>query len=843
MGHRQAQNRAVARKVGRQARQAAAQGAVPKVRAQGWRRARVSGCHYRERRGRARWMAERGENRWGRSDAPRLTKDLPTGVVECEPRGGNNIGKLRTSQCNGIVNAKGTRPNITTVKSNVTKSADADSPKLKGSVKCGEGLFMGPRTSKGWRRRTGMAARWARAGVRLKFKRRWGPRARVRGWHVPNRIPQDLELKKEKQIERDRQIGTGSFKPCETQDPKELVKRGCKISPAFMIRQKKKNRLIIDMRRLNAECEEKTMKLEQLKLVSRIAKRNWWFQSRDIKDGYGHVGIHKDHWKFMVADMGELLPGDLGPRFVYCCALPFGYQCAPWAFTKFMRVIVADLRAGAPAVYAKGRLLKRAKNGHPALYARGKLLRRGRKPVTLLVYLDDLLIASPTRAQSVIDGAVVDQVVRHYGLTCHESKGVHVPTQVIEHLGTVVDSKRGLFLLSPERQGRIIKMAKQILGASAHNKRRIHAKWLAQFAGLCISAHLAVPAARFYTRALFDCLRDAGVYAENKWHLRAVLTKPAVRCLRWWAALGGRAVGRAVWRPPITQTVATDASKKQWGAVLNKGPLPPKGATDEWWRGVSAEHTVPAWGFWNEWEARQHITFLELRSFRYFLMALGHKVAKSVLLLWEDNQGVVGILNNYVSKSPQMMGELELTMALIAKLDIDLRVRYCRSAENPSDWWTRFSDKAEWRLSRNEAHRVMHTWGECTIDRFAVTENAQLVRFDAPYECLGAEWVDTFSRTWEGERSWINPPLNKVAQVLDKLGNEPGAEAAVLLPVWRSAHWWPLLQELCDDSVDVRVDASTVTAGVHCRGAPEPLRRKQGGWLFKVYHIPARTAG
>ena len=121
--------------------------------------------------------------------------------------------------------------------------------------------------------------------------------------------------------------------------------------------------------------------------------------------------------------------------------------------------------------------------------------------MTLLVYLDDLLIASPTRAQSVIDGAVVDQVVRHYGLTCHESKGVHVPTQVIEHLGTVVDSKRGLFLLSPERQGRIIKMAKQILGASAHNKRRIHAKWLAQFAGLCISAHLAVPAARFYTRA------------------------------------------------------------------------------------------------------------------------------------------------------------------------------------------------------------------------------------------------------------------------------------------------------------------------------------------------------
>ena len=86
-------------------------------------------------------------------------------------------------------------------------------------------------------------------------------------------------------------------------------------------------------------------------------------------------------------------------------------------------------------------------------------------------------------------------------------------------------------------------------------------------------------------------------------------------------------------------------------------------------------------------------------------------------------------------------------MALIAKLDIDLRVRYCRSAENPSDWWTRFSDKAEWQLLPVEAHKVMHTWGECTIDRFAVTGNALLPRFDSPYNCLGAERTDAFTRS------------------------------------------------------------------------------------------------
>ena len=87
------------------------------------------------------------------------------------------------------------------------------------------------------------------------------------------------------------------------------------------------------------------------------------------------------------------------------------------------------------------------------------------------------------------------------------------------------------------------------------------------------------------------------------------------------------------------------------------------------------------------------------------------------------------------------------------------------------------------------------------------------------------------------------PPLNKVAQVLDKLSNEPWAEAVVLLPVWRSAYWWPLLQELSDDNVDVQVDEDTVLPGEHCRGAPEPLRRKQGGWRYMAYHIPSRVEG
>ena len=229
---------------------------------------------------------------------------LPTGVMECEPHEG-----LDKTKMNGIVKNKTARlsGNLKSTKTNI-----------KGKCECGEGLFMGPRRSEKWRARSNtMAGRWAKNGARLKLKRAWGRNLRVRGWHVPNRIPQDAQMLREKRDERDRQISTGNFMPCKTQNPVELVRRGCKISPAFMIRQRNKNRLNIDMRKLNSECEEKTLKLEQLKLVSRIAKRNWWFQSRDIRDGYGHVGIHADNWKLMVADTGKLMEGDKCPLGVY----------------------------------------------------------------------------------------------------------------------------------------------------------------------------------------------------------------------------------------------------------------------------------------------------------------------------------------------------------------------------------------------------------------------------------------------------------------------------------------------------------------------------------------------
>ena len=683
--------------------------------------------------------------------------------------------------------------------------------------------------------------RVARRGARVDMKPYYRRRVEMGapGWWVRNRIPQSPKLLAAKVVERDRQLRCGQFEVCASQDGHELVRLGHKISPAFMISQKEKDRLICDDRRGNTECYKRSVQYDPLQMVETLAGKRWWFQSRDVEDGYGHVAYEVGEQKQKTLDMG-VIPGDTGPRFVQCASLNFGYVNSPHLFC-------AQVKAGP---------IK-------------KLRKLG---VRVLCYVDDFLICSPTREKSLRDGKLFDAVFLEYGYALHNAecqvpqgtlpgarghcsvhkkeckvKGVRVPTQVIDHLGLRVDSVRNLFLVPPKRLREVRKMARQMLGAACGNRRRVNARWLAQFAGLAISLLLAVPMGRYHTRAFFDALVAAGVYGMTTAELRAcgawdrlcTLNKQCFRELKWWGQLGkGTSMGRAVWRPPVTTTMAADASGARWAGVLNRGPVQAERLHDmDYWSHET--DTVPAWGIWSVWERKHHIGWKELRAFRLSLEAFGAEVAGRVLLLWEDNAGVVSILTNYTSRSPELMTELRLCVRVLQALDVELRVRWVASEFQAADFWTRFQDKAEWQLAPHVAHGYMHVWGQCTVDRFAVMENALLPRFNAPYPCPGAECVDAFTASWEGERNWLNPPWTKMAKVLHKLECEPAAEAVLVAPVWPTAPWWPVLMSLVGESLYLPISDSTVHPGTHCRGVAEPLRNPY--WHVRVWHVPTRV--
>jgi hypothetical protein len=202
-----------------------------------------------------------------------------------------------------------------------------------------------------------------------------------------------------------------------------------------------------------------------------------------------------------------------------------------------------------------------------------------------------------------------------------------------------------------------------------------------------------------------------------------------------------------------------------------------------------------------------------------------------------------------------MERDLELIIDMLDLYDISLRVRYIASAQNPSDFFSRYADKGDWMLDRSVAEPLLCCWGACTVDRFADAGNAQLPRFNSGYPSRGAEVVDTFTTSWQRELNWINPPWQLMDKVMYKLDCEPAAAAVLLAPYWPRASWYPTLSRLAADFRVVHQPEGarvrrgpTLPDGAFVPGVilqqvgkvPEPLRNR--GWELRAYYIPARSS-
>ena len=83
-------------------------------------------------------------------------------------------------------------------------------------------------------------------------------------------------------------------------------------------------------------------------------------------------------------------------------------------------------------------------------------------------------------------------------------------------------------------------------------------------------------------------------------------------------------------------------------------------------------------------------------------------------------------------------------------------------------------------------------WGPHTIDCFASACNAQLDRFHTRFAEFGSLAIDSFTTNWEGENNWWCPPLCLVPRLL-KHAQACRATGSLIVPLWESAPYWPVL--------------------------------------------------
>jgi len=305
--------------------------------------------------------------------------------------------------------------------------------------------------------------------------------------------------------EIDKLIKLGSVR--EVTDPRE--KKGeMVLSIMFPVGKKDgRTRPVINLKTINPFIEKIKFKMEGLRTVADLLRKDWWMCKVDLADAFHHISLHPQHQRYFRFRWQS--------KMYQWVVMPFGYRDAPRIFTKMMGVIAKEARA------------------------------RG---LCLVVYMDDVLLMAPTKEAMEKARDVFLQLLKEFGLTVNYPKSHLEPTQLIEFLGVMVDSRLMSLSLPPRRLDRVQTMAATMLKKCMKGKP-IHLHDLQKLLGNLQSVTACVLPTRLNTNALIEMLRSAEFHPL---HLATAGPSQAAN-LRWWLTHLPQYNGRPLLPPPPGQ--------------------------------------------------------------------------------------------------------------------------------------------------------------------------------------------------------------------------------------------------------------------------------------------------
>jgi len=606
--------------------------------------------------------------------------------------------------------------------------------------------------------------KWIKHGVRIEWKEGKRPAPFHQGRSFAGVSPEERAFVLS---EVDRLLDSGAIRVAE---PGEATH----VSKAFLVPKGDKFRMIWDGRKLNESVVEKHLEFETLKTLKHLARQGDWMLQVDLSDGFHILGIDfRDQpamsWQCAIT----------GQTYLYQ-VLPFGYKLSPYAFCRAMETFTRVLRS--PDLPVTGRGTPEALLAAITSDLKQSRLSSAQAPLRMriLPYMDDYLALFPSQEEAVRGAVQMKTTLAFLGLEANPKKCVWTPTQELQHLGIVVNTKLAVFLVPQEKERKLVSFALGILRSSKRNRRLFSRRQLAAFTGLAQSIALAVPVAPLYLRALHDCTAQG-----RDWNCNVRLTRQAIRDLQWWADLSKHNLGRQIWRSPAQHQLHSDASTFAWGGVLDD----------------HSPQRVLAHGLWTVDERQHHITILELLAVTRNLMALNvrHRLKGKSVHLHEDNQAVCYILRRKTSRSPVLMEKLRELWHYCEEMDCTLRsVSYVRSADNPADAPSRITGSDSWRLDPSRLADLGIQLHLHTVDRFASADNCLLPRYNSLHADPRAEAEDCYSQDWSKEVNWCHPPINCLDQLAHFLRESPAA-ATVVAPYWPGKAWFRELLTLAGD--------------------------------------------
>ena len=493
-------------------------------------------------------------------------------------------------------------------------------------------------------------------------------------------------------------------------------------------------RPVINLKALNFWVQPQHFKMEGIHTLREIVAEGEWLAKLDLKDAYFTVPIFRDHQKYLRFAVDKI-------RYQFTC-LPFGLSCAPWAFTKVLKPVVAFLRS---------------------------------LGIRLIIYIDDILVIgkSPDEVRDHVEALIA--LLEGLGFIVNMEKSVTTPSQQIEFLGLQVDTITMCLSLPGHKIKAIRGEASQLLRPGSLSARR-----LAQFIGKLNATSQAVFPAPLFYRHLQRDLQSALLKGSQNYETLLLLSQESREEIQWWQQRLSMWNGRTLLKHRQQLVIQSDASLTGWGAVCEG---------------------VRTGGPWSPEEQRFHINCLELTAAILAVRAFAKDRSGISILLQLDNQTAVAYVNHLGGTVSLQLVKLAKTLWLWAlQRDIMLSAQHIPGENNQvADAESRVTvDRLDWKLSVAVFQKINAVWGPLEVDLFATRLSTQLDRFFSWRPDPLAEATNAFQQDWGPLKAYANPPWCLMGRVLKQVKAQQ-AQVTLVAPVWKGQPWYPVLLEMLWD--------------------------------------------
>ena len=204
-------------------------------------------------------------------------------------------------------------------------------------------------------------------------------------------------------------------------------------------------------------------------------------------------------------------------------------------------------------------------------------------------------------------------------------------------------------------------------------------------------------------------------------------------------------------------------------------------------------------GTWSEKEMHTSL------AVKFVLLSLLDKLSGLTVKWFTDNQNVPRNISSGSSKGHLQTEALSI-FNICCLRGISIEMEWIpRSQNDQADFLSRIYDPDDWGLSWDTLQNIDIVWGSHSFDRFANYLNAKLPRFNSRFWNPGSEGIDSFVMNWAGESNYVCPPICLIPRVLLHMRNCK-ASGTLIVPLWHSAPFWPMISAGGDKFSDFVVD-------------------------------------